>query len=145
MPSRLILASVTKILDALLFAGPALALLSGFLFGFASSKRVFARLPLQIALGVAIPMLVSLAGALRMRQVESDSTVLLTVIGLALGACLVGFAGAFGFGVLLRAFSGGFSRRGARPHFGDTGVSTLTARRSRRKGLPPGPKIKQGK
>jgi hypothetical protein len=136
---------VTKILDVLLFAGPALALLFGFLFAFSSSNRLFARRPRQIALGVAISMIVSLAGALRMRQVESDSTVLLTVIGLALGACVIGFAGAFGFGLLIRACFGGFSRLGARQHFGDTGVSTLIARRSRRSALPPGPRIKQGK
>ena len=136
---------MTKILDALLFAGPALALLFGFLFAFSPSNRLFARRPRQIALGVVIPMLVSLAGALRMRQVESDPSVLLTVIGFALGACLVGFAGAFGFGMLVRACSEGFSRHGARQHFGDTGVSTLIGRRSRRNGLPPGPRIKQGK
>lgn len=136
---------MTKILDALLFAGPALALLFGFLFAFSSSNRLFARRPLQIALGVVIPMLVTLAGALRMRQVESDSTVLLTVIGFALGACLIGFAAAFGFGLLIRACFGGFSRLDWRQNFGDTGVSTLIARRSRRDGLPAGPRIKQGK
>lgn len=137
---------MSKFLDALLFAGPALALLFGFLFAFASSKRWFARRPLQMALGVVIPMLVSLVGALRMRQVENEPTVLLTVIAFALGACLIGFAGAFGFGVLLRSWSEGSSGPGRRHHhFGDTGVSTLIARRSRRDGLPPGPRIKQGK
>lgn len=136
---------MTNILHALLFAGPALALLFGFLFAFSSSDRWFARRPRQIALGVVIPMLVTLAGALRMRQVESDPTVLLTVIGFALGACLIGFAAAFGFGLLLRACFGGSTRLGGRHNFSDTGVSTLIARRSRRDGLPPGPRIKQGK
>ena len=136
---------MSKILDAFLFVGPALALLFGFLFAFASSNRWFARQPRRIAFGVVIPMVVSLVGATRMRQVESDPTVLLTVIAFALGACLIGFAGAFGFGVLLRSWSEGFAGPGGRQHFGDTGVSTLIARRSRRDTLPPGPKIKQGK
>jgi hypothetical protein len=134
-----------KILDALLFAGPALALVLGFLFAFASSTRFFARRPRQIAIGVAIPMLVSLVGALRLQPVESDTAVLLAVIGIALAACAVGFAGAFGFGVLLRASSHWFAGRGSRHHFGDTGVSTLIMRRSRRTELPPGPRIRQGK
>ena len=137
---------MNKILDGLLFAGPALALLLGFLFAFAStSSRMFARRPRQIALGVAISMLVSLAGALRLRSVESDAGVLLAVGGMALAACAVGFAGAFGFGVLLRACSQWMAGHGSRHQFGDTGVSTLIMRRSRRKGLPEGPRIRQGK
>lgn len=135
---------MSKLLHALLFVGPALALLFGFLFAFASSKRWFALRPMQVGLGVVIPMLVSLVGALRMEQVESDPAVLLTVIAFALGACLIGFAGAFGFGILLRSWSEGVAGPG-RHHFGDTGVSTLIARRSRRDSLPPGPKIKQEK
>lgn len=137
---------MAKILDGLLFAGPALALLLGFLFAFAStSSRIFARRPRQIALGVSIPMLVSIAGAFRLRPVESDTGVLLAVVGMALAACAVGFAAAYGFGVLLRACSQWMAGHGSRHQFGDTGVSTLIMRRSRRDGLPPGPRIKQGK
>lgn len=137
---------MSKILDGLLFAGPALALLLGFLFALASSSsRIFARRPRQIALGVAIPMLVSAAGALRLRPVESDPGVLLAVGGMGLAACAVGFAGAYGFGVLLRACSQWMAGDGSRHPFGDTGVSTLIMRRSRRKGLPEGPRIRQGR
>ena len=137
---------MSKILDGLLFAGPALALLLGFLFALASSSsRIFARRPLQIALGVVFPMLVSAAGALRLRPVESDTSVLLAVGGMALVACAIGFAGAYGFGVLVRACSQWMAGHGSRHQFGDTGVSTLIMRRSRRKGLPEGPRIRQGK
>jgi hypothetical protein len=82
---------------------------------------------------------------MRMGQVENEPAVLVTVVAFVLGACLIGFAGAFGFGLLLRSWSEGFAGPGRRQHFGDTGVSTLIARRSRRDGLPPGPRIKQGK
>lgn len=136
-----------KILNALIFVGPALALLLGFLFAFAApSSRIFARRPRQIAVAVGIPMLIAGFGAWRMQQVETDTAVLLTVIGLGVAGCAAGFAAAFGFGLLLRAASHWFSGRGSRHHFGDTGVSTLVMRRSRRNtGLPPGPRIKQGK
>jgi hypothetical protein len=136
---------MSKILDALLFVGPALALVLGLVFAFASSHRLFAWRTRQIALGVGIPMLISAAGAWRLRTVEADISVVLTVIAIAVAACAIGFAVAFGFGVLLRASSQWFSGRGTRQHFGDTGVSTLIMRRSRNKGLPPGPRIKQGK
>lgn len=137
---------MSKILDGLLFAGPALALVLGFLFAFASSSsRLFARRPRQLALGIALPMLVALGGALRLRPVESDPAVLATVTGIAIAACAIGFAGAYGFGVLLRACSQWIAGQGSRHQFGDTGVSTLIMRRSRRNGLPPGPRIKQGK
>lgn len=136
---------MNKILDGLLFAGPALAVVLGLLFAFASSNRIFARRPRQLALGVAIPMLVAVAGALRLRPVEDDTSVLLAVIGIALAACAVGFAAAFGLGVLLRvcwrALAGG---RGRRP-YAETGASGFLSHRSRRKGLPPGPRIRQGK
>ncbi len=134
---------MARILDALLFAGPALALLLGFLFAFASSSsRLFARRPRQLALGLLLPMLVALAGALGHRSVENDTAVLLAVAGMALAACAVGFGAAYGFGVLLRAVSHGMAGQGSRHQFGDTGVSTLIGRR---KSLPPGPRIKQGK
>jgi hypothetical protein len=135
---------MAKLLDGLLFAGPALALILGFAFAFAApTSRLFARRPRQIALGVALPMLVAVAGALRLRPVESDTAVLLAVMGIAVAGCAIGFAGAFGFGVLLRASSHWFGGRATRHHFGDTGVSTLIMRR--RKALPPGPRIRQGK
>jgi hypothetical protein len=135
-----------KILDGLLFAGPALALLLGFLFAFAPPKsRLFARRPRHIAVAVGVPMLMAAAGAWRMHSVESDSAVVLAVVGIGLAGCAIGFAGAFGFGVLVRFASQWFSGRGSRHHFGDTGVSTLVMRRSRRTTLPPGPRIKQGK
>jgi hypothetical protein len=137
---------MSKILDGLLFAGPALALLLGALFALASSSsRMFARRPRQLALGLAIPMLVSLAGAWRLQPVETDTGVLLAVGGMALAACAVGFAGAFGFGVMLRAVSQWMAGHGSRHQFGDTGVSTLIMRRSRRKEMPEGPGIKQVK
>ncbi|MFC5499790.1 hypothetical protein ACFPOE_19770 [Caenimonas terrae] len=136
---------MANILDGLLFAGPALALVLGFLFAFSSSSRLLARRPRQIALGVLLPMLVSVAGAVRVGATDGDTAVLLAVIGMALLACAVGFAGAFGFGLLLRASSQWMAGPGSRHQFGDTGVSTLIARRSRSKGLPPGPRIKQGK
>lgn len=137
---------MSKILDGLLFAGPALALLLGALFALASSSsRLFARRPVQMGLGITIPMLVSLTGVLRLRPVESDTGVLLAVGGMALAACAVGFAAAFGFGVLLRSCSQWLAGQGSRHQFGDTGVSTLIMRRSRSKGLPEGPRIKQGK
>ena len=137
---------MSKILDGLLFAGPALALLLGFLFAFASSSsRPFARRPRRIALGIAAPMLVSVAGAWRLRTVESDPGVLLAVVGMALAACAIGFAAAYGFGVLLRACSQWMAGSGSRHQFGDTGVSTLIMRRSRRDALPRGPRIKQEK
>ena len=81
-----------------------------------------------------------------MQRVEGDTAVLLAVIGLGIAGCAVGFALAFGFGVLIQAVAPRFSGRGSQSHFGDTGVSTLLMRRSRRNsGLPPGPRIKQGK
>jgi hypothetical protein len=137
---------MARILDALLFAGPALALLLGLGFAFASaSSRIFARRRRNIALGVIVPMLLSAAGVWRLRSAEGDPGVLLAVGGMALAACAVGFAAAFGFGVLLRAVSHSAAGHGSRHQFGDTGVSTLIMRRSRRNGLPPGPRIKQGK
>ena len=134
-----------KILDGFLFAGPVLAVVLGLLFGFASSNRLFAPRPLQFALGVAIPMLVAVAGALRLRPVEGDTNVLLAVIGIALAACAVGFAAALGIGVLLQASWRAMTGRGARRYSVDAGASGLGWRRSRRKGLPPGPRIRQGK
>lgn len=137
---------MSKLLDGLLFAGPALALLLGFLFALASSSsRIFARRPPQLALGVVIPMLLSGAGVWRLQSAESDTSVLLTVAGMALAACAAGFAGAYGFGFLVRACSQWMAGQGSWHQFGDTGVSTLIMRRSRRKGLPEGPRIRQGK
>ena len=139
------LASMSTLLDGLLFAGPALALLLGFVFAFASSSsRVFARRPRQFALGVAIPMLVSAAGALRLQPVESDLFVALATGAMALAACIVGFAFAFGFGILLRLCLHWMAEKGSRHQFGDTGVSTLIARRSRDRELPAEPNVKQG-
>lgn len=138
------LGSMAKMLDGLLFAGPALALLLGAVFALASSSsRLFARRPLQVGLGIGIPMLVSLVGVLRLRPQESDTSVLLAVGCMAFAACAVGFAAAYGFGVMLRSVSQWLAGHGSRHQFGDTGVSTLIMRR--RKELPPGPRIKQGK
>lgn len=136
-----------KIFDALLFVGPALGVLLGFLFAFAApSSRIFARRPRHVALALGIPMLLAAVGAWRMQRVETDTAVLLAVIGLGVAGTAVGFALAFGFGVLVRAVAPWFSGRGSRSNFSDTGVSTLLMRRSRRNsGLPPGPRIKQGK
>lgn len=132
-----------KILDALLFAGPALALLLGFMFAFAPpSSRIFARRPGPIAAAMAIAMLMAGVGAWRLQSVENDKPVVLAVMAMGLAGCALGFAGAFGFGVMIRAVSQWFSGRGSRHHFGDTGVSTLIGRR---RSLPPGPRIKQGK
>lgn len=136
---------MSKILDGLLFAGPALAVLLGLLSAFASSNRIFERWPRQLALGVAIPMLVAVAGALRLRPVEGDTNVLLAVIGIALAACAVGFAAAFGLGVLLRVCWRLITGRGGRRHYVEAGGSGFVWRRSRRKGLPAGPRIRQGK
>jgi hypothetical protein len=148
---RFILRSMSKILDGLLFAGPALAVLLGLLFAFASSSRIFARRPRQLALGVGIPILIAVIGALRLRSVEGDTSVLLAVIGIAVAACLVGFTGALGLGMLLRAAWQRITGRGVRRSYAVTGASgfasgfasSFMGRKSRRKGLPPGPRIRQ--
>lgn len=135
---------MNKILDGLIFAGPALALVVGLLFAFASSSsRVFEGRPRNIALGLAIPLFVSVVGAWRLPTTESDPAVLAAVIGMAVAACAVGFAGAYGFGLLLRGCSQWMAGASSRHQFGDTGVSTLIMRRSRRKNLPEGPRIRQ--
>ena len=134
-----------KILDGFLFAGPVLAVVLGLLFAFASSNRIFARRPRQLALGVAIPMLVAVVGALRLRPVECDTSVLLAVIGIALAACAVGFAAALGLGLLLRMSSRAMTKRGGRRHDVEASGSGFLWRRTRRKGLPAGPRIRQDK
>lgn len=78
---------MSKILDALLFVGPALALVLGLLFACASSHRLFAWKPRRFAIALAIPMLISVAGAWRLRTVEADISVVLTVIAIAVAAC----------------------------------------------------------
>jgi uncharacterized membrane protein len=121
---------MAKILDTLLFAGPVLAVVFGLVFAFSSGRGIFARRPRQLALGMAIPILLALVGAFRLRAVESDTSVWLAVIGIAVAACIACFALAFGLGVAL-----------------------LTAKRMikgqsvfrRKGGLPPGPRIRQGK
>jgi len=136
---------MATLLDGLLFAGPALALLLGFVFAFASSSsRIFARRPRQFALGLVIPMLVAAAGAWRLHPAESDLTVVLAAGGMALAACVIGFAFALGFGILLRLCLHWMAEKGTRHQFGDTGVSTLIARRSRDREVPGEPNVKQG-
>lgn len=136
---------MSKILDGLLFVGPALAVVLGLLFAFSTSGRIFARRPRQLAVAVAIPMLVAVVGAWRLRQTENDTSVQLAVIGIALAACAIGFAGAFGLGLMLRACGSWVAAaRGGRPYVSRSGAG-FTSRRSRPKSLPPGPRIDQRK